>query len=1305
MKTERQRDVTSSNIGQAKLSKFFTSRDDEDATERKIKQVVVIKAETSSKYFAGDASDSIDESISDFKPERPKRIAALPANDSKDKKPVKTKKAVRKNSTTAPKKKCMKKQQNLLKYTKEFEEVCAIGGVDVNPEHLQLAIALSRSLSDYQDGGNSNKEVAEDALDPSTSQEFKSEEDMVKNIRKTLDQYGFKVPIGPISLMPKVTTKRKRFNKATANSVLMTRSLEEKKQITSTKVSQILFECQIKDPDEDFDSCTKITDLHSNVLRDIWCKTSPIFTKAMLDFKDMEEFDVFYVKNLITPSDTKVGSLLKDWKTIPGRDPSPERKNAETLDFRENILFPQHLDLLLSSTYSYISEKISLLETKSPKKSHSSSKEAFLNDTPPKTSSDVSPKNTCLNHSQIKTHSTQVHNSSFVKDDVIEICDGSRSCSPDIFDDDNYYEDICDTVSTKCESSKQIHIEIIHSSGEEFPKVALTQSQKSEMVLFQSCNNDNAPPVFLETSDKYVDFVEKDNQVIEASIDLTQIIYTPDDSFKNNRCSEFKHDKSNASLTINNFKKDGVVCLIDETMDLDLTNSGSENDNIGSQNQRNIEQCNTSHDFVDISDVQIENQKSEKVVEISKFNTDKNNVSSFIFRNEAFGKSLVVNKHKRFSFNSIEDSMRFDELLRDFKKTQPNVSIDESAEDPFVEDSIDLTQNDYNPANISRNRNCSQVYESQNGIVHFESYHEDNVEPLDISIGGSSPKEIQNNFSKQNVSNISTSSDSRTNYSKNESQVGVLQFESDHEDIEMLDISKSPHKEIEKMVERNNVNDISMSTIIHKTEYHNETGNFEPFTGNVEQFNTSLIRATSSKIIVRRNINDISSSSPESYKNGIVHFESYYEPLDISCSSEEIEKSVRRNVNEISFSSPERSTNVSKEKDTTNIFEDSTVLDGVKSFSFSLDDHEHVTVEKENIDLTQTSNDSANSHSRDIILNQSEYNKEKYIKEPSLILKSPNFKCDDSELFKNDKSLDKIAKDSTGEISAGNDIFVLSDEEFNYSISTPYRPKSLHHSRNRIKNKTNCNDISSSDDDSSSISDKLNKSSSHLNKSTTNRLSTKSTSLHSIKSTKCRLSAKSSSFHLNDPSDISKCKNDEDCNELGVPYRFSNQFNLYGSSIFDQIPSCNSSLANATNCGQISDTSKRKTINPNKETSLAKDNYSFQSESLPNVYLNKDKQTNNRLTIQSTEIDALLRRNKELVNDSPLVKSPSTKDTPDYNKYVIKTDNVTPAQNYSAMNTPKIHKELSKFGLKPLKRKRGKLLLTYLHLNYKTWDT
>ncbi|XP_060519614.1 uncharacterized protein LOC132697887 [Cylas formicarius] len=46
---------------------------------------------------------------------------------------------------------------------------------------------------------------------------------------------------------------------------------------------------------------------------------------------------------------------------------------------------------------------------------------------------------------------------------------------------------------------------------------------------------------------------------------------------------------------------------------------------------------------------------------------------------------------------------------------------------------------------------------------------------------------------------------------------------------------------------------------------------------------------------------------------------------------------------------------------------------------------------------------------------------------------------------------------------------------------------------------------------------------------------------------------------------------------------------------------------------------------------------------------------------------------------------------------VVKTKNVTPMLDYDNMNTPTIAEELDKFGIKPLKRKRGAMLLKYIY--------
>lgn len=48
--------------------------------------------------------------------------------------------------------------------------------------------------------------------------------------------------------------------------------------------------------------------------------------------------------------------------------------------------------------------------------------------------------------------------------------------------------------------------------------------------------------------------------------------------------------------------------------------------------------------------------------------------------------------------------------------------------------------------------------------------------------------------------------------------------------------------------------------------------------------------------------------------------------------------------------------------------------------------------------------------------------------------------------------------------------------------------------------------------------------------------------------------------------------------------------------------------------------------------------------------------------------------------------------TPKNSEYTIKTQNVTPMLNYDTLATPQMNKELDKYGLKPFKRKRGKII-------------
>lgn len=48
-------------------------------------------------------------------------------------------------------------------------------------------------------------------------------------------------------------------------------------------------------------------------------------------------------------------------------------------------------------------------------------------------------------------------------------------------------------------------------------------------------------------------------------------------------------------------------------------------------------------------------------------------------------------------------------------------------------------------------------------------------------------------------------------------------------------------------------------------------------------------------------------------------------------------------------------------------------------------------------------------------------------------------------------------------------------------------------------------------------------------------------------------------------------------------------------------------------------------------------------------------------------------------------------------KLIVKIENVSPMRNYDEMSTPSLHKELAKYGIKPLKRSRGVKLLKHIY--------
>lgn len=292
-----------------------------------------------SKYFDS-VKQSSSKTLNDSDDFLPKRVKKKTENSALVKKSVKTgtkktqKKRIENNQDIKP-------SSNLIQFTKDFKIVCNKGGVDVDPDQLQLAIALSQSLQEQQNSPSLSDEPIRE-YKPCNTQE------KIVKIRKTLEQFGFVVNSSE-ALENNFSNRNKRRKKWLP---LIHKSYEEKQQIIANKVSHILLEDINFIPSRPVDK--QEYKCESELLKESFCETACCVSKCFSKHEDLlKNSDVYYISNLFEQASSKVGCLLKDWSSIPGRDKSPERENI-TVDLKNNILFKSHFDVLLSGTFDKI---------------------------------------------------------------------------------------------------------------------------------------------------------------------------------------------------------------------------------------------------------------------------------------------------------------------------------------------------------------------------------------------------------------------------------------------------------------------------------------------------------------------------------------------------------------------------------------------------------------------------------------------------------------------------------------------------------------------------------------------------------------------------------------------------------------------------------------------------------------------------------------------------------------------------------------------------------------------------------------
>ncbi|XP_052751013.1 structure-specific endonuclease subunit SLX4 [Galleria mellonella] len=266
-----------------------------------------------SKYFSRNCG--MDESLSDF---QEKKKSFEPRNVQKTIKFKKKKATKLIKGQTKIKTLLNKKKNELVSYSKDFDNICKQSGVDVDPEQLQLAVALSKSLQPVE-------------TITSTSTQLNSQGRTAK-IRSTLREYGFTVPD------IKISNSSKRLKKLRKNYKLILCTDVEKQQIIADKYSQVLFE-NIDTFKNSFNySCNNYSDIHLYYLT------------THVPYNEIRNNDVFYIPDLSIETSVCIGTSLRDWSEIPGRPVSPKFCENKKINMSNIMCSQDELDIILSGS-------------------------------------------------------------------------------------------------------------------------------------------------------------------------------------------------------------------------------------------------------------------------------------------------------------------------------------------------------------------------------------------------------------------------------------------------------------------------------------------------------------------------------------------------------------------------------------------------------------------------------------------------------------------------------------------------------------------------------------------------------------------------------------------------------------------------------------------------------------------------------------------------------------------------------------------------------------------------------------------
>ncbi|XP_058066102.1 structure-specific endonuclease subunit SLX4-like [Anopheles bellator] len=197
----------------------------------------------------------------------------------------------------------------------------------VDPEQLQLALAMSRSLVDR--GENSNRSVT--STEDHATNSLSSTEHRIVGIRTTLEQFGFRCKnsytdydLNIIFGSARCKNVKKIKHKRATNLVL--RSAGELTEFINAKVRDFFPDMLVTE-----ESVCSISNARSRLTHLFWI--------AQAEQESIDIMEKYYVSELVDVNPAPVGCMLKDWSKVPGREATPERQISATCR-EDNVSLP-----------------------------------------------------------------------------------------------------------------------------------------------------------------------------------------------------------------------------------------------------------------------------------------------------------------------------------------------------------------------------------------------------------------------------------------------------------------------------------------------------------------------------------------------------------------------------------------------------------------------------------------------------------------------------------------------------------------------------------------------------------------------------------------------------------------------------------------------------------------------------------------------------------------------------------------------------------------------------------------------------